>query len=84
MLTLALAALLTAGPVAAEKPKLLVFDLTPGSGVDVSVTGPMSEALAGELARRGFFEVVSQRDMTTLLGLERQKQLLGCSEEANS
>jgi hypothetical protein len=82
VLSLAWVVLLAAVP--AEKPKLILFDLAPGAGVDQSVTGPMTEALAGELGRRGFFEVVSQRDMSTLLGLDRQKQLMGCSEESTS
>lgn len=77
-------ALLLAVSVAAEKPKLVVLDLSPGSGVDASVTGPLTEALTAEVARRGFFEVISQRDMTTLMGVERQKQLMGCSEESTS
>lgn len=77
-------ALLLAVSVAAEKPKLVVLDLSPGAGVDASVTGPLTEALTAEVGRRGFFEVISQRDMSTLMGVERQKQLMGCSEESTS
>jgi hypothetical protein len=69
---------------AAEQPKLIVLDLTAGAGVEAGVVGPLSEALTVEVGRRGFFAVVSQRDVTTLLGLERQKQLLGCSDESQS
>ena len=76
--------LLAAVAVSADKPKLVVLDLAPGAGVDASVTGPLTEALTAEVARRGFFEVISQRDMSTLMGVERQKQLMGCSEESTS
>jgi hypothetical protein len=68
-------------PVAAQKPKLAVLDLVPGAGVDASVTGPLTEAISTEVQRRAFFEVLSQRDIATMIGIERQKQLLGCSDE---
>ncbi|MEW5739814.1 MAG: hypothetical protein AB1938_12860 [Myxococcota bacterium] len=37
-----------------------------------------------ELNRRGFFDVISSRDIQTLLGVERQKALLGCSDDSSS
>jgi hypothetical protein len=86
VLTLTLVALVAAapppGPV--EKPKLLMLDLVNGAGVDASSAGPISDAVASEIGKRGYFDVVSQRDVATLLGLERQKQLLGCSEASAS
>jgi len=77
-----LAALLAAapGPAPSGKPKLMVMELTPAGGVDKEVAGALTEAITNELASRGFFTVVSSKDIRTLLGLERQKQLLGCSE----
>ncbi|MBK7862379.1 MAG: hypothetical protein IPJ65_27975 [Archangiaceae bacterium] len=71
-------------PVSGERPRLAVLDLATGAGVDAQTAGPFGEAIAAEVQRRGFFEVISQRDISTMLGLERQKQLLGCSEEAQS
>lgn len=79
----ALALLLAAAPVT-EKPKLAVLELTPGAGVESNVSQPLTEALTAEITARGFFEVISQRDIQTLLGVERQKQLLGCSEQSAS
>lgn len=35
------------------------------------------------LLRRGF-QVVSKRDVMTMIGFERQKQMLGCADESNS
>ncbi len=87
MLSIALAVLISANPVSAldaQKPKLAVLELTPGAGVDKDVTGPLTEALTTEVGSRGFFQVISQKDIQTMLGMERQKQLLGCSDESNS
>ena len=67
-----------------EKPRLVVLDLQPGAGVDGSLTGPLADAITAEVQRVGFFEVLSSRDLQALLGLERQKQLLGCGDDAAS
>jgi TolB-like protein len=71
------------GP-AQEKPKLIVLDLTAAGGVDPQLVGALTEAVSSEVARTGYFKVLASKDVQTLLGLERQKQLLGCSEEAQS
>lgn len=86
MLSVILLAMLAApaSGVAAQKPKLAVLDLSPGSGVDASVTQPLSEALTSEVQRRGFFDPISQRDIQTMLGLERQRQMMGCSDDNSS
>lgn len=42
-----------------------------------------TEQVVAELISRGF-RVVSEREIATLLGLERQKQLLGCGEDASA
>lgn len=81
-LTLALGA---AAPAAAtEKPKLLVLALTPGGGVDPQVAAALTAQVTEEIARRGFFTVLSAAEVQTLLGVERQRQLVGCSEETTS
>jgi hypothetical protein len=79
------ASLLLAAPGAENKsrPKLAVMELTVAGGLEPSVSGPMTEAIATEIASTGFFEVLSSRDVQTLLGAERQRQLLGCSEEGS-
>ena len=81
MLALSLVAVLVAA--APEKPKLILFELTPGGGIDATVTGPLTDAIASELGFRGFFQVLTQRDMATMLSVERQKQLMGCSDNAS-
>jgi TolB-like protein len=65
---------------AAEKPRLIVLELSAGGGVEAEVAGALTEAVTQEVADRGFFQVLSSKEVQTLVGLERQKQLVGCSE----
>lgn len=69
---------------AAEKPKLVVLELSAGSGVDASLTAPLTEAVTNEVQARGYFEVMSSRDVQQLVGMERQRELLGCSDASKS
>jgi hypothetical protein len=64
----------------AEKPRLVVLDLTPGGGADPAVVNGFTEAMANTIMKAGYFDVQSSRDVQQLLGVERQRQLLGCSE----
>jgi hypothetical protein len=66
-----------------DKPKLLLQDLAAGEGVDASVASGLTRSIAVELTRRGVHDLVTSADVVTLLGVERQKQLMGC-EEAQS
>ncbi|HEY8212401.1 MAG TPA: hypothetical protein VIG99_33185 [Myxococcaceae bacterium] len=84
--TLALLALAASGAdpaPKAEKPKLIVLDLAPGGGVDPSVAAALTEAVTQEVADRGFFRVLSSKEVQTMMGFERQKQMVGCSDESN-
>lgn len=76
------AVLLAAAP--AEKPKLVVLDLAGAGGAETAVVAAFTEAVTTAISARGVFDVISSRDVAALLGVERQKQLLGCGEEANS
>lgn len=71
-------------PVVGDKPSLVVLELTAGGGVDRDTAQSMTEAVAAQATRSGIFQVTAQKDLTTLLSLERQKQLLGCAEESAS
>lgn len=75
-LTLALAA-------GTEKPRLAVLELQ-ASGVPPETATALYDSMVQEVSRRGFFDVVSSKDIATLLGLERQKEVLGCNEAAQS
>lgn len=68
---------------AAEKPKLAVLDLQV-SGAAVEEGTALTDAVTQQVARRGFFEVIASGDIRTLLGVERQRQLVGCTEESSS
>jgi hypothetical protein len=63
-----------------EKPQLVVLELSPQSGVDAQLATQLSDAVAAEATARGFFKVTTSKDVQTLLGIERQKQLMGCSD----
>jgi TolB-like protein len=65
--------------IAADKPKLAVLDVQ-AVGVPGDQAVAIGEAMTQELSRRGFFEVISSSDIRTLLGVERQKQLMGCGD----
>lgn len=44
----------------------------------------VQEVILGDLARTRRFEVIGASDIAAMLGLERQKQLAGCAEDANT
>ena len=64
------------------QPRLAVLDLVPAGGVDAASAAAFTDTLTTELAARGHFEVISSADVRTLLGVERQRQLLGCEESS--
>ena len=81
-----LVAVLAVAPEAAaaqpSRTRVAVLDLQyAGSGDRKSVEG-LSALLASEVARRPGLAVVSGADLRTLVGFERQKALVGCSEGA--
>lgn len=52
-----------------------------GVNISASETALHGEVLAQQLMRRGL-RVATSRDIQTLLGVERQKQLMGCGEQS--
>jgi TolB-like protein len=68
---------------AAEKPKMMVLEFTSSGGVEPEVAAALSEAVTSEVAQRGFFDVMSAKEVQTLLGVERRKQVLGCAEQSS-
>lgn len=68
----------------AERPKLLVLDLTAAGAVDPGLARTLTDAVTAEAGRSGYFQVMSTQDVQTLVGVERQRQLMGCSEESGS
>jgi hypothetical protein len=84
MRALAVLLSLAASTAHAEKAKLAVLSIKAGGGLDETVASAMTDAVTAEISKRGFFDVMSTNDITALLGVERQKQLLGCSDEKGS
>jgi hypothetical protein len=71
----------TSAPAKSDKPRIFVNDLTP-QGVSDAEALAVRDAVVAALAGQGLFDVISTRDVQTLLGAERQKQLLGaCVDE---
>ncbi len=67
-----------------DKPRLFVSALT-AQGVEPELARGMTDAVADALSVRGLYEVVTTKDLETLLGAERQKQLLGvCETDPNA
>lgn len=59
-----------------QKPRLAVLRLQP-QGATQAQADALTDAIVAALSSRALFEVVSTRDIETVLGAERQKQLLG-------
>lgn len=70
--------------LSASKPRLLGTELGVSGGIDAKVSESFSELVANEVERRGFFQGVSAHELQALIGVERQRQTLGCSSEATS
>lgn len=77
LLSLTLALTAWAGPPRFVAPGLRVTNLK------ASLARDFTDHLAQQLASRGL-SVITNSDVQALLGLERQKQLLGCSDQSTS
>jgi hypothetical protein len=64
----------------AEKPRLLVTDLGTGAGVDPEMTLMLANLLTSHLDSIGKYQIMTRADIASLLGLEEQRQLVGCDE----
>ncbi|MBS1153895.1 MAG: hypothetical protein H6Q89_5593 [Myxococcaceae bacterium] len=81
-LQIVVAVLLSAAPV--EKSKLAVLSLTAAGEVDPSVARSLTDLVTAEVAARGYFDPISSSEIETMLGAERQRQLMGCGEDSTS
>ena len=63
------------------QPRLIVLETHAVGGVDPKTVAGISAYLASEAAK-GKMRVLAASDVGSMLGLERQKQLLGCSDES--
>lgn len=80
------AALLAASPSpapgAAGKIRVAVLDVRSTGAADPKVVEGLSSLVASEVARRPSLSVIAGADLRTLIGYERQRQLLGCTESS--
>jgi TolB-like protein len=74
--------LLVSSAWAAEKPRVAVLPFTSTEGATRALAESITEQVATELAASGRVEAVGSSDMAVLLGIERQKQLLGCDADS--
>ncbi len=73
-----------AAPAPKKLEKLVFLGLQPGGGVSEEAAKALSESVQSELTKLGAYSVLSTSDLSTMLGIERQKQLMGCSESSVS
>ena len=67
-----------------EKPKLLVLDVQAVGGADAALAQAITQAVISEAENKGFYTVLSSRDLANLVGIDRQKQLMGSCEDSSS
>lgn len=65
---------------AGRTTKVVVLPLVPLGGVTKETAQLLGDALAGELRKRAGVSVLTQSDVGALLGVEKTRQMLGCSE----
>ncbi len=69
---------------AAAAPKIAVLDVRMGPGVDPAMGPYLTQMIASEVAQRTGTAPVVSADIAAMLGFERKKQMLGCSEDDSS
>ncbi|MGI5865326.1 MAG: hypothetical protein ACOX6T_25175 [Myxococcales bacterium] len=79
-----LAALLAAATAAAPSPKLKVaiVPLTAGEGVTDKVAASITEVATSEVRRIPGVQLLTQQEVGTLIGFDRQRAMLGCQEDS--
>lgn len=75
-------ACLLAAVLAAAPPKLAVLAVSAGEGVPASTAAAITEAVVAEVRKQSKAEVITQREITSILSLENQKAMLGCQTDA--
>lgn len=68
---------------ALQARKLAVVRLQPRGGITADTAALFTDSLIAELRRQPGTTVLGDADISAAIGLERQKQLLGCSEDSS-
>jgi TolB-like protein len=80
LLPVLVALALGAGP---KLTKVAVLDIKRVADVSEATGGMLASVITAELSADKRVNVITRADVTALLGFERQRQLLGCDEEAS-
>lgn len=75
-------ACLLAAVLAAAPPKLAVLAVSAGEGVPATTAAAITEAVVAEVRKQSGAEVITQREIASILSLENQKAMLGCQTDA--
>ncbi len=62
----------------AATSRIAVLPVPAGEGVPAGTAAAIAEAVAGEIRRNAGFEVITHREISAILTLERQQEMLGC------
>jgi len=70
------------GAAAAAPLKVAVMPLASVEGVPGKTAEALTEAVCAEVRKRSGAQVITQREISTILSLEQQKAMLGCQNDA--
>jgi TolB-like protein len=79
---IAVAVVLVAPAAAAARTKVAVMDVKNVQGVAEGTATILTDIVVSEVARYGF-DVVSRADIAAIVGFEKEKTLLGCSDDSS-
>jgi hypothetical protein len=69
--------------LAESKPKVAVLGVRAEAGVSQGTANLLAEIISTDVTHTGQYEVLTQADVATMIGVERQRQLLGCNQNDN-
>jgi hypothetical protein len=69
--------------LADSKPKVAVLGVRAEAGVSQGTANLLAEIISTDVTHTGQYEVLTQADVATMIGVERQRQLLGCNQNDN-
>jgi hypothetical protein len=64
---------------ATENNAVAVLDIQ-GTGVSADLLPTLTEVLTVEIAELGYYKVIAGRDIQSMLGFEKQKDVMGCTD----
>lgn len=72
-----------AATTAPAKKPVLVVPLHSGPGLEQNVADLLTDTLCADIQRETNLRILTQKDVSTMLGVERQRQLLACTESSS-